>query len=67
MRTEGRAVLTILTAVLQRADGLAKNADSQRLDLHDGREATCLALFQVYATFLKEFVEKPARVAAFSI
>ena len=67
VRTEGRAVLTILTAVLQRADGLAKNADSQRLDLHDGREATCLALFQVYATFLKEFVEKPARVAAFSI
>ena len=67
VRTEGRAVLATLTAALQRADGTAKNANSQRLDLHDGREATCLALFRVYATFLMEFVEKPVRVAAFSI
>ena len=65
VRTEGRAVLATLTAALQRADGLAKTADSQRLDLHDGREATCLALFRVYATLLMEFAEKPARVAAF--
>ena len=44
---------------------MAKTADTQRLDLHDGREATCLALFRVYATLLLEFAEKPARVAAF--
>lgn len=28
-------------------------------DLHDGREATCLALFRVYATLLLKSAEKP--------
>lgn len=65
VRTEGRAILATLSAALQRADGMAKTAGTQRIDLHDGREATCLALFRVYATLLLEFVDKPKRVAVF--
>ena len=65
MRTEGRAVLTALSGALQRADGMAKTAGTQRIDLHDGREATCLALFRAYAALLLEHAEQPARVAAF--
>lgn len=65
VRTEGRAVLATLSAALQRADGLAKTAGTQRIDLHDGREATCLALFRAYATLLLEFAEKPGKVAPF--
>ncbi len=65
VRTEGRAVLATLSAALQRADGMAKTAGTQRIDLHDGREATCLALFRAYATLLVEFAEKPGKVAPF--
>jgi len=65
VRTAGRAVLAALTEALQRADGLAKTAGTQRVDLHDGREATCQALFRAYATLLLEFADKPKRVAAF--
>ena len=65
VRTEGRAVLAALQAALRRADGMAKTADSQRLDLHDGREATCRALFRAYASLLLEFADQPARVATF--
>ena len=65
VRSEGRAVLAALAAALQRADGLAKTADTQRLDLHDGREATCLALFRAYAALLLDHADQPARVAAF--
>ncbi|WP_046242844.1 hypothetical protein [Hymenobacter terrenus] len=65
VRTEGRTVLAALAAALQRADSMTKAADTQRLDLHDGREATCLALFRTYATLLLEYAEQPKRVAAF--
>ena len=65
VRTEGRAALATLQAALQRADGMAKTAGTQRVDLHDGREATCLALFRAYATLLEEFAEKPGKVAPF--
>ena len=65
VRTEGRAVLAALAAALQRADGMAKTAGNQRIDMHDGRESTCLALFRAYATLLLEHAEKPARVATF--
>ncbi|GAB3572125.1 hypothetical protein [Hymenobacter daeguensis] len=65
IRTEGRAVLAALSAALRRADGLAKTAGTQRIDLHDGREATCLALFRAYATLLVEFADKPGKVAPF--
>ena len=64
-RTEGRAVLAALSAALRLADGMAKTADTQRLDLHDGRQATCLALFRAYATLLLAFAEQPERVAAY--
>lgn len=64
-RTEGRKVLAALSASLNRADGLAKTAGTQRIDLHDGREATCLALFQVYLTLLLEFAKQPERAAPF--
>ena len=65
VRTEGRAVLAALSAALQRADGMAKTAGTQRIDLHDGRQATCLALFRAYATLLAEHAENPGKVAAF--
>jgi hypothetical protein len=65
IRTEGRAVLAALTAALRRADGLAKTAGTQRIDLHDGRQATCTALFRAYATLLAEFADKPEKVAPF--
>lgn len=65
VRTEGRAVLAALVGALQRADGLAKTAGTQRIDLHDGREATCLALFRAYAALLLDHADQPARVAAF--
>ena len=65
VRSEGRTVLATLSAALQRADGLAKTAGTQRIDLHDGREATCLALFQAYAALLLEFADKPGKGAPF--
>ena len=65
VRTEGRTVLAALSTALARADVLAKTTSTQRIDLHDGREASCLALYRVYATLLLEFVEQPKRVAAF--
>ena len=65
VRTEGRAILAALSTALRRADGMIKTAGTQRLDLHDGREATCLALFRVYATLLLNFAEKPGKVAPF--
>jgi hypothetical protein len=64
-RTEGRKVLEALSASLRRADGMAKTAGTQRIDLHDGREATCLALFKVYLTLLLEFAAQPERAAPF--
>jgi hypothetical protein len=64
-RTEGRKVLEALSASLRRADGLAKIAGTQRIDLHDGREATCLALFNVYLTLLLEYAGQPERAAPF--
>lgn len=66
LRKEGReTVLLNLTAALKRADGRDSTAETQRLDLHDGRQATCLALFRAYATLLLEFADKPKRVAPF--
>jgi hypothetical protein len=65
LRTEGRAVLAALTAALRRADGAATTAGTQRIDLHDGRQAACVALFRAYATLLAEHAEKPQRVAAY--
>lgn len=64
-RTEGRVLLKALSASLRRADGLAKTAGTQRIDLHDGREATCLALYHVYLTLLLEFAAQPERAAPF--
>ncbi|GAB3848483.1 hypothetical protein GCM10028822_11440 [Hymenobacter terrigena] len=54
-------MLEALSAALCRADGLAKTAGTQRINLHDGRAATCLALFQVYLTLLLEFATQPER------
>lgn len=66
LRKEGReTILPNLADALKRADGAATTTDTQRLDLHDGREATCLALFRAYATLLLEYAEQPKRAAAF--
>ena len=66
LRKEGReTVLPNLTEALKRADGAAKTTDAPRLDLHDGRAATCLVLFKIYATLLLEYAAQPARAAAF--
>lgn len=66
LRKEGReTILPALKEALARADGRDATAGTQRLDLHDGRQATCLALFRTYATLLLEFAENPKRVAPF--
>ena len=66
VRKEGReTLLPALQGALRRADGRDSTAGTQRIDLHDGREATCLVLFRAYATLLAEFAEKPKRVAPF--
>ncbi|MDB5267273.1 MAG: hypothetical protein JWP58_313 [Hymenobacter sp.] len=64
-RTEGRKVLKALSEALGRADVLANTAGTQRIDLHDGREASCLALYHIYLTLLLEFVKQPERAAPF--
>ena len=66
LRKEGReTILPNLAEALKRADGQATTTDTQRLDLHDGREASCRALFRAYATLLLEYAEQPKRAAAF--
>ncbi|MBF9220912.1 hypothetical protein [Hymenobacter ruricola] len=65
LRTEGRGLLEVLSEALKRTDGAAKTTDTQRLDLHDGREATCLALFRAYLALLLEYAEQPRRAAAY--
>ena len=66
LREEGReTILPNLAQALKRADAANKTTDDQRLDLHDGREATCLVLFRAYATLLVQFADQPKRVAAF--
>ena len=66
LRKEGREIiLPNLAQALKTADSHAKTTDDQRIDLHDGREATCLALFRAYAALLLEFAEQPKRAAAF--
>ena len=66
LRKEGReSILPNLAQALKRADAEAKTTDDQRLDLHDGREGTCLVLFRAYATLLVQFADQPKRVAAF--
>ena len=64
-RTQGRKVLAALSAALRRADGMAQTAGTQRIDLHDGREATCLALFKAYLTLLLDHAAQPERAAVF--
>ena len=66
LRKEGReTILPNLAEALKRADGQATTTDTQRLDLHDGREASCRALFRAYATLLLEYADQPKRAAAF--
>ena len=68
LRKEGReTVLPNLTEALKRADGAAKTTDAPRLDLHDGRAATCLVLFKIYATLLLEYAAQPARCRVFRL
>jgi hypothetical protein len=64
-RTEGRKVLKDLSDALGRADGLATTAGTQRIDLHDGREAACLALYHVYLTLLLKYAAQPERAAPY--
>ncbi|MDQ2793339.1 MAG: hypothetical protein M3Y12_04940 [Bacteroidota bacterium] len=66
LRKEGReTILPHLADALQRADGAATTTETQRIDLHDGREATCRALFRAYATLLLEYADQPRRAAAY--
>ncbi|MCI1187198.1 hypothetical protein MON38_07175 [Hymenobacter sp. DH14] len=66
LRKEGReTILPNLADALKRADTQATTTDTQRIDLHDGREATCRALFRAYATLLLEYADQPQRAAAF--
>ena len=66
LRKEGRdTILPNLAQALKTADAQAKTTDDQRIDLHDGREATCLVLFRAYGTLLVQYADQPKRVAAF--
>ena len=66
LRKEGReGILPNLADALKRADTQTTTTDTQRIDLHDGREATCLALFRAYAALLLEYADQPQRAAAF--
>lgn len=66
LRKEGRETsLPNLAPALQTIDTQATTTDTQRLDLHDGRGVTCLALFRTHATLLGEDAGQPKRDAAF--
>lgn len=65
VRQEGRAVHQALAAALRHADGTQQTQADARLDLHDGREATCRQLFRAYAALLLTHYEQPQRVAAY--
>ncbi len=66
LRKEGReTILPNLAQALKNADANSKTTDDQRIDLHDGREATCLVLFRAYGTLLVQYAEQPKRVATF--
>lgn len=65
VRTEGRTLHAALDQALLLAAGTTASSDTQRDDLHDGREATCQQLFRAYAALLLTHYEQPQRVAAF--
>lgn len=65
VRAEGRQALKNYQTALGQAATADHSADTRRLDLHDGREATCTALFRAYAALLLEHFEDPKKVSAF--
>lgn len=65
IRQKGRTLHAALRGALQAADATTAATDTQRDDLHDGREATCQQLFRIYAALLLIHYQQPQRVAAF--
>ncbi|MDO7876366.1 hypothetical protein Q5H93_16600 [Hymenobacter sp. ASUV-10] len=71
LRQQGRGtkdqpgILGNLRATLTAADQAKNASGARKIDLHDGRKATCVVLFKVYATLLVEFFDNPAKAAPF--
>jgi hypothetical protein len=71
IRAQGRGtqdkpgILFNLKATLGTADKAKQDSGTRKIDLHDGRKATCVLLFKVYATLLLEFFDNPKKAAPF--
>ena len=73
LRAEGRhpsdptkpSILRNLQLALGTADTAKKASGDRTIDLHDGRQATCGVLFQVYATLLLAHWENPKKAAPY--
>lgn len=71
VRRQGRGtqdkpgILSNLHATLTAADKAKNASGTRKIDLHDGRKATCVVLFKVYATLLVDFFDNPAKAAPF--
>jgi|GEM_PF-2509904 len=71
IRAQGRGtkdepgILGNLHATLTAADKAKNASGARKIDLHDGRKATCVVLFKIYATLLLEFFDNPAKAAPF--
>lgn len=58
-------ILSNLRKALKSTDKAKKDSGDRKVDLHDGRLATCVLLFKAYATLLLEYFENPKKVAPF--
>ena len=58
-------ILSNVQATLAVADKAKNDSGNRKIDLHDGRKATCGVLFQAYATLLLEFWDNPKKAAPF--
>jgi len=71
IRAQGRGtkdepgILGNLHATLTAADKAKNASGARKIDLHDGRKATCVILFKVYATLLLAFFDNPKKAAPF--
>jgi hypothetical protein len=71
LRQQGRGskdkpgILGNLHATLTAADKAKSARGTRKIDLHDGRKATCQVLFRIYATLLADFFDNPVKAAPF--
>ena len=73
VRQQGRGddktpgILRNLRATLTAANAAQTASGARKVDLHDGRKATGVMLFKVYATLLLAFFDNPKKAAPFLI